>query len=84
MNASNQSLGTIKCGELPKLRKNGLKFLPPLLEEMPELKKDIYTNAGNILKRVLHLLLHVPLGGANCGVNRMPGFYLMRSHMHNY
>ena len=59
MNASseNQSLGTIKCGGLPKLHKNGLKRVPPF-EEMPE-----NMNAENLLKHILHLLL--PLGGAN-------------------
>ena len=51
MNASNknQSLGTIKCGELPNLHKDGLNF-----EEL-EIKK--YINAGNH-----HFHLLTPLG----------------------
>ena len=59
----NQSLGIIKCGEMPKLHiLNGLKLVPHFVKKCLK-----YKCWKSFLKHILHLLL-LPLGGTNCGV----------------
>ncbi len=78
VNASskNGSLGAIKCGELPKLHKNGLKLVHPLWRNAWNLEKCTCSKPSGT-----HFARTPTWGGANWDMCLTINFYLMRSHV---